>query len=408
MELFFILLILLVTTRIFGEIAERLGQPSLVGELIAGIVLGAVAARHTYLLPNIDMLEQNHVFDAITDLGMFFIMLYAGVELQPSQLIKYSKGSFAVAVSGMVLPMMLGIGLGWIFLPASDFFFAQCVFLGTALSITAVPATVRILMDLGKLESRSGQIIVTSAVLDDILSLILLAWLTALIGAEPGNGFVLEILLLKVFAFFVITIIIGAFVFPFGGRFMRGTKQKEFEFSALLVGALAFSVLAEFLDLHFIIGAFMAGLFFGRNTIDESAFEDVRNKTSAMTYGFLAPIFFASVGLNLDFSAIYVVPTFVVCLLIAAFAGKFIGAGAAALIAGYSRQEAAAVGAGMSARGAVELVIADIALKAGLFDDIGVVSPVVENIFSSIVIMAVLTTIVTPILLKRIYMGDST
>ncbi len=188
---------------------------------------------------------------------------------------------------------------------------------------------------------------------------------------------------------------------------MRDTRQKEFEFSALLVGALAFSVLAEILNLHFIIGAFMAGLFFGRKTINESAYEDVRNKTSAMTYGFLAPIFFASVGLNLDFSAIYVVPTFVVCLLLAAFAGKFIGAGAAALIAGCTRQEAAAVGAGMSARGAVELVIADIALKAGLFDSLGVVSPVVENVFSSIVIMAVLTTIVTPILLKRIYMGSS-
>ena len=407
MELFFILLVLLVTTRIFGEVAERLGQPSLVGELIAGIVLGAVAAKYTYLHPDIDLLQENHVFDAITDLGMFFIMLYAGVELQPHQLIKYSKGSFAVAVSGMVLPMVLGIGLGWIFLPASDVFFAQCVFLGTALSITAVPATVRILMDLGKLESRSGQIIVTSAVFDDILSLILLAWLTALIGAEPGDGFALDILLFKVFVFFVITIIIGVFVFPFGGRFMRGTKQKEFEFSALLVGALAFSVLAEILDLHFIIGAFMAGLFFGRNTIDESTYEDVRNKTSAMTYGFLAPIFFASVGLNLDFSAIYAVPAFVVCLLIAAFAGKFIGAGAAALHMGYSRREAAAVGAGMSARGAVELVIADIALKAGLFDNLGVVSPVVENMFSSIVIMAVLTTIVTPIMLKRIYMGES-
>jgi Kef-type K+ transport system membrane component KefB len=158
MDLFFILLVLLVATRTFGEVAERLGQPSLVGELIAGIVLGTVAAQYTDSFPQIAGLGQSPVFDTITDLGMFFIMLFAGVELQPNRLIEYSRGAFAVAVMGMILPMGLGIGLGWAFLPASDAFFAQTLFLGTALAITAVPATVRILMDLGRLESRSGQI----------------------------------------------------------------------------------------------------------------------------------------------------------------------------------------------------------------------------------------------------------
>lgn len=405
MDLFFILLVLLVATRAFGEVAERVGQPGLVGELIAGIVLGTVAAQYTDLLPHIAGLDKNPVFDTITDLGMFFIMLFAGVELQPHRLIEHSRGAFAVAVCGMVLPMAFGIGLGWAFLPASDAFFAQSVFLGTALAITAVPATVRILMDLGRLESRSGQIIVSAAVFDDILSLILLAWLTALIGAEPATGYAIGWLGLKVLAFFAITTTIGVFVFPLGGRFMRGIKQREFEFSALLVGALAFSVLAELLDLHFIVGAFMAGLFFGRKTIDESAYDDVRSKTSAMTFGFLAPIFFASVGLHLDFSAVIAVPAFVAWLLIAAFVGKFIGAGVAARWVGLSRQEAAAVGAGMSARGAVELVIADIALEAGLFEVAPGTSPVVEHIFSAVVIMAVLTTLVTPVLLKRIYAG---
>jgi Kef-type K+ transport system membrane component KefB len=356
MDLFFILLILLVATRSFGEVAARLGQPGLVGELVAGIVLGTVAAQHTDLLPNIAGLGENPVFDSITDLGMFFIMLFAGVELQPSQLIRYSRGAFAVALSGMVLPMALGIGLGWIFLPATDLLLAQCIFLGTALAITAVPATVRILIDLGKLDSQSGQIIVSAAVFDDILSLILLAGLTGIIQAgQAGHGseFQLLPLVFNVLAFFAITSVIGIFVFPFGGRFLRGIKQKELEFSALLVGALAFSVLAELLDLHFIVGAFMAGLFFGRKTIDEPAYDDVRNKVSAMTFGFLAPIFFASVGLNMDFSAVLAVPVFVTCLLFAAFLGKFVGAGAAARCIGLSRQESAAVGVGMSARGAV-------------------------------------------------------
>jgi Kef-type K+ transport system membrane component KefB len=404
MDFFFILLVLLIVTRAFGEVAERLGQPGLVGELIAGIVLGTVAAQYADLLPHIAALDQNPVFDSITDLGMFFIMLFAGVELQPSRLIEYSRGALAVAVCGMVLPMAFGIGLGWAFLPASDAFFAQSVFLGTALAVTAVPATVRILVDLGKLESPSGQIIVSAAVFDDILSLILLAWLTGLIETGPAGGFALGPLLLNVLAFFAITTAIGVFVFPLGGRFMRRIKQKEFEFSALLVGALAFSVLAELLDLHFIVGAFMAGLFFGRKTIDEPAYDDVRNKTSATTFGFLAPIFFASVGLHLDLSAVFAVPAFVAWLLLAAFAGKFIGAGVAARAIGLTRRESAAVGAGMSTRGAVELVIADVALEAGLFEVVPGTAPTVEYMFSAVVVMAVVTTLVSPVLLKRIYL----
>ncbi|MBT4518872.1 MAG: cation:proton antiporter [Halieaceae bacterium] len=407
MELFFILLVVLIATRSLGEAAERLGQPALVGELVAGILLGTLAARYTDLFPQISGLNQSPVFQAITDLGMFFIMLFAGIELQPNRLMEHSRGAIVVAGCGMVLPMLLGIALGWVFLPAGEDFFAQALFLGVALAITAVPATVRILVDLGKLESRSGQIIVSAAVFDDVFSLILLGWLTALIGDEPAEAFAFGMLVFKVVAFFIITTVIGVFVFPLGGRIMHLFKQKEFEFSALLAAALAFSVLAELMGLHFIVGAFMAGLFFGRKTIDDFAYADVRNKTSAMTFGFLAPIFFASVGLHLDFNAIFVIPTFVLMLLLTAFLGKLIGAGMAARYIGLSRPEAAAVGVGMSARGAVELVIASIALEAGLFATGPDTPAVIEHMFSAVVIMAVVTTLITPILLKRIYSGMS-
>lgn len=403
MDLFFVLLILLVITRSFGEVAERLGQPALVGELVAGIVLGTLAAQQTDFLPQLTALEDNAVFDSITDLGMFFIMLFAGVELQPSRLMAYSRGAFSVALGGMVLPMALGIGLAWMFFPASDSLYAQSVFLGTALAITAVPATVRILMDLGKLESPSGQIIVSAAVFDDIMSLVLLAWLTALMETGSTGAVAIGPIAIKVILFFVIVTVVGVFVFPLGGRFFQQIKQREYEFSALLVSALAFSVLAEVLELHFIVGAFMAGLFFGRKTINEAAYLDVRSKTSAMTFGFLAPIFFASVGLHLDFAAVVEVPIFLTCLLLAAFVGKFLGAGFMARAVGLTNRESAAVGVGMSARGAVELVIADIALEAGLFATEPGSPLVVEHLFSSVVIMAVLTTLVTPMLLKRIY-----
>ena len=177
MELFYVLLVLLVVTRTFGIAAERLGQPALIGELIAGIALGALGASLAPAHPYIGDINHNEVFVAITDLGMFFLMLLAGIEMQPHKIMKYSLTAFAVALGGLLLPLALGYWLGHVFLPESPLKAAQCFFLGTALAITAVPASVRVLMDLGKLNTPVGQVIVTAAVFDDVLSLLLLAML---------------------------------------------------------------------------------------------------------------------------------------------------------------------------------------------------------------------------------------
>jgi Kef-type K+ transport system membrane component KefB len=267
-----------------------------------------------------------------------------------------------------------------------------------------VPATIKILIDLGKLDSSSGQIIVSAAVFDDIVSLLLLAVLTALISVG-GHLEVMEVGVLgfKILFFFLATVIFGFFVFPWAGKFLKRVKEKELDFSAMLIAALAYSVLAELLELHFILGAFVAGLFFGRKTVDSLTYERVRSKVSGVTFGFLAPIFFASIGLNFSPDALFEIPIFLIVLVIAAFLGKFIGAGLMAYAVGLSRNEAAAVGVGMSARGAVELVIADIALEAGIFTVPGVISPILVHLFSAVVIMAIITTVVTPMLLKYIY-----
>ena len=407
MDLFYVLLILLVATRAFGEAAERLGQPALVGELIAGIALGSIVAEYPGNFHELVGLAKNDVFVTITDLGMFFLMLYAGVEMQPHKIVQYSGGSVVVAIGGMIVPLGLGVALGWYFLPETDLKAAQCLFIGTALAITAVPATVRILMDLGQLDTPVGQTIVSAAVFDDVLSLVLLAWLTGMIASGEPPGFAeMGILLGKIVLFFGITAVIGLYIFPWGGRFMHHLKAQELEITAMLVGAFAFSVLAEVLGLHFIVGAFVAGLYFGQKTIDEESYERVKTTISAMTFGFLAPIFFASIGLNLNLRALSGAPVFVAILVLAAFFGKVIGAGGAARVHGFSAREATAIGIGMSPRGAVELVIAGIALKAGLFSAAVSDAPVVKNLFSAVVIMAVVTTVLSPIILKRVFSRD--
>lgn len=404
MDLFYVLLILLVATRAFGELAERVGQPSLVGELIAGITLGAVVAEYPGVFPDLVGLGENEVFVSVTDLGMFLLMLFAGIEMQPHKMIKYSGDALAVALGGMALPLALGFGLGWLFLPATAAKFAQCLFIGTALAITAVPATVRILLDLGQLTTRVGQTIVSAAVFDDVLSLILLAWLTGLLafGAPPGAADV-ALLFGKIALFFAITAIVGLFLFPWGGRLMHYLKAQELEISAVLVGAFAFAVLAELLALHFIVGAFVAGLYFGRRTINAESYERVKNTVSAMTFGFLAPIFFASIGLNLDIGALSGAPAFVALLIATAFFGKIAGSGGIARLLRFSWRDSTAIGVGMSSRGAVELVIVGVALKAGLFDAVGPDTRIVDNLFSAVVMMAVVTTVVSPIILKRVF-----
>ena len=404
MDLFYVLLVLLVVTRAFGEVAEHLAQPALVGELIAGIVLGAAAASLPGALPNLVDLSDNQVFVTITDLGMFFLMLFAGVEMQPHKVFERSAKSLGVAVGGMLVPLGLGMALGWAFLPPSELRLAQCLFIGTALAITAVPATVSILSDLGQLDSPVGQTIVSAAVFDDILSLLLLAWLTGMIGAgEPLGLAEFALLSGKIILFFIITTIIGLFIFPWGGRLMHHLKAHELEISVVLIGAFAFAVLAEVLGLHFIVGAFVAGLYFGQKTIDMESYEKVRDTISAMTFGFLAPIFFASMGFNMDFTAVVEVPWFLGLLILCAFVGKVVGAGAAARGLGFSRNDSAAIGIGMSPRGAIELVIAGIALKAGLFAKVTAEISVVDYLFSAVVVMSVVTTVVSPIILARIF-----
>lgn len=400
-DLFYVLLVLLVVTRAFGELAEHLGQPSLVGELIAGITLGSLVARYPDTFADLVGLNDSRVFTSITDLGMFFLMLFTGVEMQPHKILRHSRGAFVVAIGGLLLPLALGVALGYLFLPESPLKVAQALFLGTALAITAVPATVRILMDLGKLDTTVGQTIVSAAVFDDILSLILLSLLTGLIVfGEPPSGADIALLIGKVILFFAITGFVGNYVFPWGGRFMHLFKTQELETSAVLVSAFFFSVLAELLGLHFIIGAFVAGLFFGQKTIDQTSYDKVKNSISAMTFGFLAPIFFAAIGFNLDFSAFTEAPVFVTILILIAFIGKVVGAGGAARLFGFSPSDSVSIGIGMSPRGAVELVIAGIALRAGLFTTADGEPTLANHLFSAVVIMAVITTVLSPMILK--------
>lgn len=290
MNLIYILLVLLFATRFCGEVAERFKFPALVGELVAGIALGVIFHRYAETFPVLAALPDNEVFKGLTDLSIFFLMLLAGIELRPKDVVQSSASALGIALGGMILPFAMGMGLGLFFLPESPFRIAQALFLGTALAITAVPVSVKILMDLNLLNTRFGKTIISAALFDDVLSLVLLAVLTAVIatGEIPGAA-QLFMLAGKVLLFFALTSVIGLYGLPYLHKIVARFRSDEFEFSALLMVSFLFALLAEKLGMHFILGAFLAGLFFVRRTMEDEVYNNIQTSLTSWTMGFLHP-----------------------------------------------------------------------------------------------------------------------
>jgi Kef-type K+ transport system membrane component KefB len=406
MEILYLILVLLAVTRVFAELAERVQLPAIVGELIAGVALGFVLQRFSGHFPSLASDLQGEAFWSLTDLGMFFLMLLAGIRMEPLDFARTSRSAVFVALGGMALPVAAGFALGLLVLPESSLKLTQSLFLGVALAITAVPVTVRIFMDLGELESRIGRTVVAAALWDDLLSLLLLALLLGAMGASGGaflGSAPMLALIGKVFLFFAITIPLGLYVLPRLSRYFRHLRFPEVDFSMLLIGALAYAVLAEILELHFILGAFLAGMFFHPKAVDPEAYERVEQQMSGITRGFMAPIFFVSIGLHLDLEVVARMPGFLLVLTATALLSKLLGAGLPAYWAGLGAREAAMVGVGMSGRGAVELIVAQVASQAGLFRHPDPPPLVLSGLFSAIVFMALATTLLAPILLRWLH-----
>ena len=401
MQLFLELLALLLLTRIFGELAERIGQPASVGEILAGILLALSVVWLGSDLPFLSQMASSEVLEAVANLGIFFLVLSAGIEMEPREITESSRVSFGIALGGMIVPLAAGFALAWAFLPESDLRLVQSFLAGVALSISAIPATIKVFGDLGLLHTNVGKLVVSAAVFDDVLGLFLLAILLAVVetGQIPD---ILSLLLLltKAFLFFFVTVLLGAHVYPRVSRGVKAMQAAATEFSALAVVALAYGLLAEVLGMHWILGAFMAGLYFERTRVGSRAYNEIRLICNTLTKGALGPLFFAYIGLRVDLTALTQAPLFLFLLISVAFFGKVVGAGLPARFAGLSNRDAAAVGIGMSARGAVELVVISIAYEKGVFiAEEGNDSPA-GHLFSSLVLMGVVTTMLAPILLR--------
>lgn len=388
------LLILLVLARFFGEIMERFKQPALIGEILAGIILGPTI---------LNFIHRTDELKVISELGVFLLIIIAGLEINFDGIIRSLKGrNIIISLSAFFIPFFVGFFLGNVF----ELDIMATIFVGLCIAITALPVSIRILMDFGKLNTPLGQKIISIAIFDDILALSILGIILDLKDIELSFFNISTTVVLTLFKLtcFVLLIIAS---YKLIERFSRKEnfieeklnvvlgflKGKESLFAIFFVFVLIFATITESIGLHFIIGAFFASMLISKELVGEKHLNTIHNTTNGMAMGFLAPIFFAGIGLEFEFSSIENYPLLILIILVS-FASKIIGGYVGSRIARQNHKTALAIGIGLNARGIMELVIANIAFKAGIIS---------LELFSMLVIMGVFTTICTPFLLKKAF-----
>ncbi len=382
------LLLILTVAWALGGLFMRFGLPVMLGELLAGVILGPAW---------LGIISATEPLGLLAELGIFFAMFYAGMEMDPRELMEHKWPSMAVAVGGFVLPFVLGYfvvrGFGGTVY--------QSLFVGTGLSVTAIAVQAVVLENMQILRTQLGHIIIGAAIVDDILSLVTLSILLGV--AESGTFEILPLLtvVLKVTGFFGVSILAGHFVVPRAMQRLGDYNAKGFTFA--LVSALVMAYLAELAGLHLIIGAFLAGQFVRKEMMDEAVYQRIRDRFFAMSYGFLTPVFFVSLSfhLHLEWEKSFILLT--LAMTCVAIIGKVVGCGLGAFLFGHNRRQSIIMGFGMNGRGAVELVLVAVVIQLSnqLMASHTISQPLLTTSqFSGLVMMAFITTMIAPISLK--------
>ena len=386
-ELFISVVIILVATRLLGEFSQRLRLPPLVGELAAGIIIGPYVLK---------LITPDQSLNVISDLGVFFLMLLAGLQMDPREIRKAGLRGGILSVFAFSLPCLGGFGIAALF----GLGILQSMFVGLLLSITAVPVSTIVLMQFGILETKLGTTVITAAVINDIFSLVLLSIVLQLHGTNGASVNIMDTtinsvikILLFIGGIFLVDILFRKANVWFqrrGTYFFEKLHTNEAAFGILLISTILVSVIAQVvIGLHFIIGTFFSGLIVYKEIIRKENFERVYGIISAISFGFFAPIFFAVIGININMDSIANNLPFFIVLAIVAVITKVGGGYIGSRLTKFSKEESLAIAFLMNGRGMVELVIASIGFSSGIID---------STIFSITVTIGWVTTILAPIL----------
>lgn len=358
------------------------------GELLAGVVLGP---------PVLAIVTPSPAIELVAEFGIFFVMFYTGLELDPRELLEHLWSSLFVAIGGFIVPF----GLGYLTCKVFGGTVYQSLFVGMGVSITAIAVQSVILHSMRINRTNLGHIIIGAAIADDILALVVLSTLLGLARTGSFQFVEVSITFLKVAAFFAVTIFLGQFILPKLTRNLHDREGKAFTFA--LATALVMAYLAEMAGLHLIIGAFLAGQFLRKEIMEPEIYNAISDRFYGISYGFLVPIFFASLSFHLHFYAQWVFILFAALLILMAVMGKVVGCGIGYSVLRHNFNEAVIVGFGMNGRGAVELVVASVVLNLSesMLESGAISEPLLtEWQFSALIIMAFITTLIAPVTLR--------
>lgn len=363
-----------------GWVATRVGYPAVLGELLAGILLGP---------PLLGLLDGGAGLKVIGNLGVVLMMLYIGTEVDPADLRRASVPGLLAAAGGFLVPAVLGFGVVLAFGES----ILAALFTAIAVGVTSLATKSRILVDLDLLDTRIAYVLMAGALLSDTATLVIFA---AIVGFVELGGFDLAGTVLvagEAAAFFVLVGFLGLAVLPRIGRWMerQGLEDRTSYFVVVVATGLGFAQLAELAGLHAVLGAFLAGTFLRRHVLDGRVGRQVNRVVRDLSIGLLAPVFFVTAGFEVTFGVFATDLALLVAILLVAMVGKIVGTGLFYLPTGHGWREGLTVGAAMNGRGAVEIIVAGIGLELGL------ISP---ELFTILVFMAIATTATVPVLLK--------
>lgn len=394
MSLLASLLVLIVVARLFGRLFARYNQPELIGEILAGILLGPAL---------LNLIQPNAALAGITELAVFLIILNAGLEMRFSDIFDAMKGrGMLLAALSFMIPFIGGVLVS----AAYDQDVMRMIFLGLCISITALPVAVKLLDSLGILHTPIAKYALATAVVNDVAALFILGIVLnmpeQLTFVDAASAVGLATLKLGMLALVVLSMNwllawldqrnIGIQAVP---ETMIRIFGPEALFGIVVVFVLIFGTISEALGFHFVIGAFFGALFLDKQHFLASRYEDLKGTLASITNGFLAPVFFAYLGLEFQIQAIRELdfPTIVILVsILTKLAAGWIGG----RLVGMANREAFGLGCVLNGRGVMELVVAGIAYQKGFIG---------PTMFSTLVLMGILTTFLTPIFFKQTFHG---
>jgi len=381
--------LLLFTAKIMAELFVRLKLPIVLGELLAGMIIGPFALGGLPLINGEPLLTIGSEIRVLGEIGAIVILFIAGLEMTPREFIKGGKASFTVGTFGVVIPFFAGLVVFQMF----GFDALQSMMIATALTATSIAISVQVLSEFGKIKTPEARLIISAAVVDDILAIAILSVVSSLATGEGGIDQIditdVTITILKVLGFFAVMLIVSVIILPriITPRFWRAKGSIEGVATASFFGAAA---LAGAIGLSPIVGAFAVGMALSTSKVLDKI-ENYAHKIGLI----FAPLFFSIIGAQVDFRAVNLeILTLSGIVIVIAVVTKYFGCGLPAWLFLKNKRQGMRVGIGMISRGEVGLIVAGVGISSGVLT---------SDVYSTIVIMVVATTIITPIWFKIEY-----